>query len=127
MNVLIDSHALVWALLKDPRLSPRARRALSGSDQLHLSIVSLWELSIKITVGKLRTIGSSISYFRDVCRDHGIEILPLRIDHILRAEMLPFHHRDPFDRLLAAQAIEEGFAILTADEKLRRYPAKIVW
>lgn len=128
MNVLLDSHSLIWALLKDPRLSPRARHAFSpGGDRLHLSIVSLWELSIKITIGKLRTIGSSITYFRDECREHGIEILPLKFDHIVRLESLPLHHRDPFDRLLIAQAIEEDLTLLTADEGLRRYPVKTIW
>jgi PIN domain nuclease of toxin-antitoxin system len=128
MNLLLDSHALVWALLKDHRLSPRARAALrEHPGELHFSIVSLWELSIKITIGKLRTLGSSIAYFRDECREHGIEIIPLRIEHILRAETLPLHHRDPFDRLLVAQALEDNLAILTDDAHIRRYPVKAVW
>ena len=128
MNLLLDSHALVWSLLKDHRLSPRARnifREPSGS--LNISIVSLWELSIKITIGKLRTIGSSIEYFRDECREYGIAIIPLRMEHIVRAESLPLHHRDPFDRMLIAQAIEENLAILTNDAHFRRYPVKAVW
>lgn len=128
MNLLIDSHALVWTLLDDHRLSPRARRVFrEPTGALHFSIVSLWELSIKIAIGKLRTLGSSIAYFRDECREHGVEIIPLRMEHILRAETLPLHHRDPFDRLLVAQAIEENLAILTDDAHIRRYPVKAVW
>ena len=128
MRLLIDSHTLVWAMLKDHRLSNRARRAfMPDSDELHVSFVSLWELSIKITIGKLRTLGSSISYLRDECREYGINLIPLRFDHILRLETLPLHHRDPFDRLLVAQALEEDLAILTSESQLRQYPAKIVW
>ena len=90
-------------------------------------MVSLWELSIKISVGKLRALGSSIEYFRQECQEHGIEIVPLHFEHILRAESLVFHHRDPFDRLLIAQAIEEDLAILTDDAHFRRYPVKTIW
>lgn len=128
MNLLFDSHALVWTLLNDHRLSPTARRVFRDrSATLHVSMVSLWELSIKITIGKLRTLGSSIAYFRDECREHGIDVLPIRMEHILRAETLDLHHRDPFDRLLIAQAIEEKLAILTDDAQIRRYPVKTVW
>lgn len=128
MRLLVDSHALVWAMLNDHRLSPRSRRAFrEGTDELHVSHVSLWELSIKITIGKLRTLGSSISYLRDECNEHGISVIPLRFDHILRAESLPLHHRDPFDRLLVAQALEEDLAILSSDSRLRQYSARVVW
>lgn len=128
MNILLDSHALVWALLKDHRLSPRARHILRDPPgTLNISIISLWELSLKITIGKLRTLGSSIAYFRDECREQGIEIIPLRMEHILRAETLPLYHRDPFDRLLIGQALEENLAILTDDAHIRHYPVKVVW
>jgi len=115
-------------MLKDHRLSNRARRAfMPDSDELHVSFVSLWELSIKISIGKLRTLGSSISYLRDECGEYGINLIPLRFNHILRAESLPLHHRDPFDRLLIAQALEEDLNILSSDAQLRQYSAKIVW
>lgn len=90
-------------------------------------MVSLWELSVKISIGKLRTVGSSIQYLRDECREYGIEIMPIRMEHVLRAESLPLHHRDPFDRLLIAQAMEEGLAVLTDDAHFRRYPVKTIW
>lgn len=90
-------------------------------------MVSLWELSVKICIGKLRTMGSSVAYLRDECREYGIEIIPIRMEHILQCESLPLHHRDPFDRLLIAQAIEEGLAILTDDAQFRRYPVKVIW
>jgi PIN domain nuclease of toxin-antitoxin system len=128
MNLLVDSHAIVWAMLDDHRLSPRARRALrTGGERLHVSIVSFWELSLKIALGKLRTITSSIAYLRDECHQHGIQIVPLRVEHILRAESLPLHHRDPFDRMLIAQALHEDLTILTNDTHFRSYPVKVLW
>jgi PIN domain nuclease of toxin-antitoxin system len=118
----------VWAFLKDRRLSPRARRVFtSQTDRLHVSMISLWELSIKITIGKLRTVGSSIAYFRDECQEHGIQLVPLKFDHILRAEALPFHHRDPFDRLIIAQALEEGFPVVSNDPLFKKYGVNVVW
>lgn len=128
MNILLDSHALIWSLLKDHRLSPHARRIFRDPPgRLHFSMVSLWELSVKISIGKLRTIGSSVAYLRDECREYGIEIIPIRMEHILQAESLPLHHRDPFDRLLIAQAIEENLAVLTDDAHFRHYPVETVW
>lgn len=128
MKLLVDSHALIWSILNDHRLSPRAKRIFrEGTDELSVSIVSLWELSIKIAIGKLRTIGSSVAYLRDECEEYGIQIIPLSTSHILRAEALPLHHRDPFDRLLIGQALEEGLSILTNDAQFRSYPVKVVW
>lgn len=129
MRLLIDSHALIWAILNDHRLSRTARRIFreSGDHELHFSIVSLWELSMKIANGKLRTIGSSIGYLHDSLGEYGIQLLPLRYNHVLCAESLSAHHRDPFDRMLIAQTIEEGLSVLTDDVHFRRYPVKIVW
>lgn len=100
---------------------------IDSKNTLHLSMASLWELSIKISVGKLNTLGSSIEYFRQECEEQGIDIIPVRFEHILRTESLPLHHRDPFDRLLIAQAIEEDLVILTDDAHFRRYNVKTVW
>lgn len=128
MNLLIDSHALIWAVLDDPRLSPRARRVLSdGAGALHVSIVSFWELSLKIALGKLRTMTSSIAYLRDECLEQGIRIIPLQVEHIIRAESLPLHHRDPFDRMLIAQALQENLTILTGDAEFAKYPVEVLW
>lgn len=128
MNYLVDSHALVWSILDDHRLSTQARRIFRRPPgTLHVSMISFWELSIKITIGKLRTLGSSIAYFQDECQEYGIEVLPLRMEHILRSETLPLHHRDPFDRLIIAQAIEENLVLLTDDTNIRRYPVKTIW
>jgi PIN domain nuclease of toxin-antitoxin system len=128
MKLLVDSHALIWALLNDHRLSRTARRVFQDENhELHFSIVSLWELSLKIANGKLRAVGSSIGYLHNTLGEYGIALLPLRYNHILHAESLEPHHRDTFDRMLIAQALEEGLGVLTDDVHFRRYPVKVVW
>lgn len=128
MRLLVDSHALIWAVLHDHRLSRAARRAFQDErHELYFSIVSLWELSLKIANGKLRIVGSSVGYLHDMLGEYGIQLLPLHYSHILRAESLELHHRDPFDRMLIAQAQEEQLSILTDDAHFRRYPVKVVW
>jgi len=129
MRLLIDSQALVWAILNDHRLSRTAKRIFreSRDHELHFSIVSLWELSLKITKGKLRPVGSSIGYLHDTLGEYGIQLLPLRYNHILCAESLEPHHRDPLDRMLIAQAIEENLRVVTDDAHFRHYPVKVVW
>lgn len=90
-------------------------------------MVSLWELSLKISNGKLTPLGASITDVIEVLKQRGAQLLPIRIGHIVRLESLPLHHRDPFDRLLVAQALEEDLAILSSDRLLHQYSAKIVW
>jgi PIN domain nuclease of toxin-antitoxin system len=128
MKLLIDSHAIVWWMTDDPRLSPVARKALGSSQhQRFLSLASLWELSLKVAAGRLQGIGSTIGNLQQASSQQGIMSLPITYEHIVRVENLPLHHADPFDRILVAQALEEGLTILTADRALRRYPAPVVW
>ena len=128
MKLLIDSHAIVWCMTDDPRLSPVARKALGSSQhQRFLSLASLWELSLKVAAGRLQGTGSTIGNLQQASLQQGIMILPITYEHIVRVESLPLHHADPFDRLLVAQALEEGLAVLTADRALSRYPAPVVW
>src|SRR5215831_6098238 len=109
MRVLVDSHTFIWALLHDHRLSAKAKQVLrSDEPELVFSLVSLWEIAIKIKIGKLNTIGSSVAYIRDEMDNYSMELLPIRYEHFLRLEMLPHHgHADPFDRLLIAQSLDE--------------------
>lgn len=128
MRVLIDTHTFIWDILDDPRSSRKARQILSSdTNELVLSLVSLWEIAIKIKTGKLNTIGSSVAYLRDEMAAYGMELLPIRYEHILQLESLPHHHNDPFDRLLIAQAATESLPILTADEKFKQYDVKVIW
>ena len=128
MRVLVDTHTFLWALLKDHRLSTRAKQVLiSGENELVFSLVSLWEIAVKMKIGKLSTVGSSVTYIRDEMAEYGMELLPIRYEHILELERLPLHHSEPFDRLLIAQAVAESLPILTHDEKFPLYPVKLIW
>lgn len=128
MKVLVDTHIFLWALLHDHRLTPKAKQVLrSDEHELVFSLVSLWEIAIKIKTGKLNTIGSSVAYIRDEMNAYGIELLPIRYEHILALESLPHHHGDPFDRLLIAQSLTESLPILTGDCIFASYGIKLVW
>jgi len=128
MKVLVDTHTFIWALLHDHRLTPKAKQVLrSDEHELVFSLVSLWEIAIKIKTGKLTTIGSSVAYIRDEMNAYGMELLPVRYEHILHLEALPHHHSDPFDRLLIAQALAEQLPILTGDKGFRSYGSKLIW
>jgi PIN domain nuclease of toxin-antitoxin system len=128
MRVLVDTHTFLWALLKDHRLSARAKQILiSREHELYFSLVSLWEIAVKMKIGKLNTVGSSVTYIRDEMAEYGMELLPIRYEHILELERLPLHHSEPFDRLLIAQAVAESLPILTHDEKFPLYPVKLIW
>ena len=128
MRVLVDTHTFLWALLHDRRLPAKAKRILtSDTDELVFSLVSIWEIAIKIKTGKLNTIGSSVAYIREEMNAYGMELLPIRYEHILQLEALPRNHGDPFDRLLVAQAISESLPILSGDEKLKEYAVKLIW
>ena len=128
MRVLVDTHTFLWALLKDHRLSATAKQVLTSKEhELYFSLVSLWEIAVKMKIGKLNTVGSSVTYIRDEMAEYGMELLPIRYEHILQLERLPLHHSEPFDRLLIAQAVAESLPILTHDEKLPLYPVKLIW
>jgi PIN domain nuclease of toxin-antitoxin system len=98
----------------------------SEEHQLIFSLVSQWEIAIKIKTGKLNTIGSSVA-IRDEMNEYGMEMLPIRYEHVPHLEILPHHHSDPFDRLLIAQALSEGLPILTADREFKHYGVKTIW
>jgi PIN domain nuclease of toxin-antitoxin system len=128
MKVLVDTHTFLWDIIADHRSSTKAKQMLrSDEHELVFSLVSLWEIAIKIKTGKLNTIGSSVAYIRDEMNAYGMGLLPIRYDHILALESLPHHHGDPFDRLLIAQALTESLPILTGDRVFARYGAKVIW
>jgi PIN domain nuclease of toxin-antitoxin system len=129
VKILVDSHIYVWAKLNDPRLSTRAKSILRSDDhELFFSLASLWELSIKIRSGKLRTLTSSIAFVHDSLTQDGIHILPVRYDDLLAMEQLDNHHKDPFDRILIAQSMANGLKLLTEDASIQRYASvQTIW
>ena len=120
MKVLLDTHVLVWATHQSVRLGA-ARQLVLDADQRLLSAVCVWELAIKQRLGKL-TVGSDVrTWARRVTTELVLDHLPVTTEHAAAVEHLPDVHRDPFDRLLVAQAVAEGAVLLTADDRLAGY------
>ncbi len=118
MKFLLDTNVLLWVATFDPRLSARAKQILSDTGNVfYLSVVSLWEVTIKAQIGKL-SIPYSLEVFLQRTLDREVTILPVQQEHVLNLGRLPLLHRDPFDRMLVAQAISENIPILSCDRKL---------
>lgn len=125
--LLLDTHAFLWWVADDPRLPARARKAITDADRVLVSVVSCWEIAIKVSLGKL-TLSQPVDRF--LAEQLGVNqftLLPIELDHAAAVATLAFHHRDPFDRLLAAQAIYEDLPIASADPVFRQYKVKRVW
>ena len=127
MKALLDTHAFLWALAGDARMSRRARETFTGPTGLSLSIANLWEILIKVQSGKLKLPRPAGPYVLKKLAENEIEMLPISIDHMLALERLPMHHRDPFDRMLIAQSMEEDWPIITADPMFKQYPIRVIW
>ncbi|HMF17523.1 MAG TPA: type II toxin-antitoxin system VapC family toxin [Gemmataceae bacterium] len=128
MRHLLDSHTLLWYSLGDPKLSGTANGLIGNpANEILLSPVSYWEIAIKISIGKL-TLHQPYEDFIDACLNkYGFRILPIDPKHTARLIGLPFHHKDPFDRLLVAQAIVEGIPIVSNDTALDVYGITRFW
>ncbi len=125
MRLLIDTHLLLWAAGQPDRLSAEARDLLQDSaHDLSYSVASLWEITIKRGLGRA-DFRAEPRVLRRGLRDHGYSELPITADHALAVDMLPAIHRDPFDRILVAQAMIEGITLLTGDPLVASYPAPI--
>lgn len=127
MKALLDTHAFLWALAGDERMSRLARDTFAGPTGLSLSIASFWEILIKVQSGKLNLPRPAGPYVLRKLAENGIEMLPISIDHLLALERLPMHHRDPFDRILIAQSLEENLPIVTSDPLFARYDVHLIW
>jgi len=128
VKILLDTHAFLWWIRDDPRLSRRARELVtSGRNELFLSVTCVWEILTKTQTGKLRLAESAQKFVTEQLTANNIQVLPLTLDHVFRLEQLPLHHRDPFDRILIAQSLEEEFPILSADPLLKNYSATLLW
>ena len=124
MRLLPDTHAALWLLADDERLSPRAAELLSDSaNEVLLSAAVVWEVSIKRSLGKL----AAPDGFADVLLGAGATALPVTVEHAQAVGSLTWHHRDPFDRMLVAQASIEAAVVLSADDTLRLYDVQVEW
>jgi len=126
MKLLLDTHTFIWAIIDEKKLSPRVRRVMASSE-LWWSVVSLWEAIQKAQIGKLSLPLPAGPFLAGELSSNHVRLLPVSLSHVLRVEELPLHHRDPFDRLLIAQSIEEGWPVITADPWFARYPVDVIW
>lgn len=128
MNILLDTHAFLWFVADDPRLSDTARSLIEAdASQPFLSIASLWEMAIKVSLGKLKFEQPYELFIPQQLTINGIGILNLSLEHTAAISTLPFHHRDPFDRVIAVQANLEKMCVVSADTALDAYGVERVW
>ena len=125
MKLLLDTHTFIW-WDREPDLIPTATLDLLQRSELLLSLVSLWEIQIKIQIGKLR-LNMPLAEMVNHHKSNGIVLLPMAVAHILELEQLPQHHKDPFDRLIIAQSRIEAVAVITRDSAFQAYDCKTIW
>jgi PIN domain nuclease of toxin-antitoxin system len=127
MNVLLDTHVVIWWLSEPEKLSKRANSAITNqANTVYVSAASAWEMAIKAKLGKLQTT-SFVLDLLDLLQQENFFEQPVTIDHAVRGGLLPLHHRDPFDRLLVAQAQAMNIPIVSADAILDAYDIKRIW
>jgi len=128
MRILLDTHVLLWMDAEPDKLSPAVKAAIMNPDnEIIVSAVSVWEIIIKQAIGKLTTRQPLRVVIEEQRRDNGIQVLPVSLKHVWVVESLPAGHKDPFDRLLIAQAIADDLTIATADAAFATYPVQILW
>ena len=128
MKLLLDTHTALWWVNEHEKLSSEAKALLlNDANALYVSVASMWEIAIKVSLGKLLWLNGGVSAFSEKMKDMPVHLLPVTLRHVEMVETLPFIHRDPFDRLLIAAAKAEGMTILTADENMRKYAVPCVW
>ena len=127
MRLLLDSHTFLWWVRNDPALRRRARTLIADTgNECYVSHASVWEMAIKTSLGKLTLPSTAERFVVHQCELNGFHLLPITLAHIGLVELLPFHHRDPFDRLLVAQARLEGMTLVSRDPALKNYGVSIV-
>jgi PIN domain nuclease of toxin-antitoxin system len=128
MKLLLDTHTFVWWDSEPAKLSPQVLVLCQDrQNALLLSVVSVWEMQIKLQLGKLRMALPLRETVESQRQTNNIEILPVTLEHVLTLENLPAHHKDPFDRLLVAQAIVEKAILVSGDPNIARYADQVVW
>lgn len=128
MQVLLDTHALLWWWANDLRLSGSARTILEADDTIvYASAASALEIAIKVRIGKLPDMADKIHQFDQAVHEDGFHLLVIRPDHGVRAGLLPGTHGDPFDRVLAAQGLIDRLTVVTRDPEIAAFGCKVLW
>lgn len=128
VTVLLDTHVVLWWFIDDPSISKRARDVIANPDTtVYVSSASAWEISVKYALGRLSGAQNIVKNFHSLVRKARFEELPVTIEHGLAAGLLKPFHRDPFDRMLIAQAKHEKLGIVTSDTVFKKYRTKVIW
>ncbi len=129
MNVLLDTHSFIyWIENNSVALSATAFTLIADkSNTIFLSLASIWEMQIKIQIGKLKLVNDLSLVVEEQQQVNGMQLLAIAPQHIYNLSQLPFHHKDPFDRMLLSQAMTEGFSLLSKDTMFAAYPVKVIW
>ncbi|MBX9838726.1 MAG: type II toxin-antitoxin system VapC family toxin [Silvanigrellaceae bacterium] len=118
MKILLDTHILLWVLEDSKKLSKKAREIIDNASEVYISSVSAWEIMIKVQIGKLDI---DLNNIQKIFRESNFIELSLKLEHILELKNLPDYHKDPFDRMLIAQALNEPLKLITADATIKKY------
>jgi PIN domain nuclease of toxin-antitoxin system len=128
LKYLLDTHALLWIVSGDSRLSKKARSVyLDEANAIFASMATIWELAVKISLKKMEITGGLSDFVTEHVHGNSMELLPIQLAHCCQLQTLAFHHRDPFDRMIIAQAIVERLTIISADKEFDPYPIKRIW
>ena len=128
MNLLSDTHTFIWTFSNTKKLSAKAAKEFKNpANQVFLSVASVWEMQIKIKLGKMIFNDTLENIINEQQTVNGIQILPVQLAHALYLENLPYHHKDPFDRLLISQAIVENMTLMSGDRLFPLYPVNLLW
>ena len=127
MKLLLDTHIFIWWVDQPEKLSPAALSALEDeANELLLSVASVWEMQIKIQLGKLKLSLPLKELINNQLETNDLTVSPVALTHVLALDSLPFHHKDPFDRLLIAQSVEEELTIVTTDSQFSAHSVKLL-
>lgn len=127
MNLLIDTHALIWFITNNDKLPDKTKEIIENKENdCFVSIATYWEIGIKNSIGRLNLNADLKSVFK-IIEETGFDSLPITTNQILQNAVLPFHHQDPFDRIIIAQAITEKMTIVTKDSQIENYEAPTIW
>ena len=128
MRILLDTHVFLWWVEDAPTLSRKARGAIANPEnQCFLSLASSWEMAIKMSLGRLRLPDTIERFIPQQLAENGFSQLQIDFRHVARVASLALHHRDPFDRLLIAQAMEEKMPVVTVDPLFTKYGVRRIW
>ena len=128
MRAILDTHTLLW-LVDSPNKLPINIRSLCENEdnELYVSIASFWEISIKMSIGRIDLAEDALIRLKNWCNENAVVILPISLHHCCEVQVLPFHHRDPFDRLIISQAICDDLSVISIDEYFPKYNITVIW